>query len=221
MNVPARWSFGLMVLALLSFGTASAQTLHFSEQLTYSYQKEGKLLEMSVYLNRKTSTWLFTNDDSFGGKAEGISYVVAYANGTYLTCGPDEANQTTCLRYKATVPPSVPAPKTTGPGKRFGQNRYGWPTLVGKRAVVEAGRLRQPTYLATVPFRCTPLYAYNALIGIETYLPVFQQLNYVAVLPPNQLVLHEDVPGGATFKSLSPTEYTIDLRGVRTTAAPR
>lgn len=207
---------------LFSVPAHGQKLLKFSELLTFSYGKGSPKKETSVYLDRKTSTWLFTNDDSFGGTAEGVAYVVAYANGTYLSCGPDELGTISCLRHRATAFRTTTVPgKPTGPAKRFGQNKYGWPTFLATPVALQAGRLTQTTYLAAVPFNCTPLYAYNALLSIENYLPVFRKVNYAQLLLPKQLVLREETPDGATFQSLSPTEYVIDLRRVKIIDAPR
>ncbi len=203
---------------LISPEAVAQKSLKFSELLTYSYTKNEKSAETSVYLDRKTSTWLFTNDDTFGGTAEGLAFVVAYPSGTYLLCGTDDTGTNVCQRYH-TKPvsgrPSKISGKGTGKRTVFGKNKYGWPTLTGVQYILEAGRMTQPTYLAKVPFNPTPLYAYNFLLGLEFPLPIFQQLNYADVLPRNQLVVSEPTPGGAKLVSVSPTEYFVDLRTYR------
>ncbi len=207
-----------LFFGLLSHLAIAQKPLKFSELLTYSYTKNGKPSETSVYLDRKTSTWLFTNDDTFGGTAEGLAFVVAYPSGTYLLCGTDDVGVNSCQRYRlksAQARASKISGKPTGKRRVFGKNKYGWPTLTGSEYLLEAGRMTQPTYLATVPFNPTPLYAYNFLLGNEFYLPIFQAVNYAEVLPRNQLVVSEPTPGGAKLVSVSPTEYFLDLRTYR------
>ena len=207
------------LFSLLVCSTAVAQKpIKFSEQLTYSYTKNGKSAETSVYLDRKTSTWLFTNDDTFGGTAGGLAFVVAYPSGTYLFCGTDDVGINSCQRYRTkAVPGQVTKTfgKATGKRNVFGKNKYGWQTLTGVEHILEAGRMTQPTYLATVPFNPTPLYAFNSLLVTEFYLPIFQHVNYAEVLPRNQLVVSEPTPGGAKLMFISPTEYFLDLRTYR------
>lgn len=204
---------------LMAVPAIAQKSLKFSELLTFGYVENGKPKETSVYLDRKTSTWLFTNDDTFGGTAEGLSFVVAYPTGTYLLCGTDDSGVNNCQRYRRSVtklaPKTITSGGATGPQKTFGRNNYGWPTLAGKPFTREAGRMEIQVYLATVSFNCSALYAYNFLIGLEFPLPIFRAVNYADVVLPNQLVVSEVAPIGATLKSLSPTEYFLDLRGYR------
>ena len=126
---------------LISPEAVAQKSLKFSELLTYSYTKNEKSAETSVYLDRKTSTWLFTNDDTFGGTAEGLAFVVAYPSGTYLLCGTDDTGTNVCQRYH-TKPvsgrPSKISGKGTGKRTVFGKNKYGWPTLTGVQYVPES-----------------------------------------------------------------------------------
>lgn len=198
----------LVVCGAVSF---AQKTLVFREQLTFEYQKEGKKAEFSVYLDRKSSTWLFTNADSFDGKADGIDWVVAYPNGKYLTCGIDDVNHKNCQQFESLLAQKI-TPKISGKATNqshiFGQNKYGWPTLAGRLYQLSAGRATQTVFLTTVPFDCRPLYAYNSLLDIEHYLPGFQQIDYPSYLPKNQLVLSD---AAVKLLSLSPTDYEIDL----------
>jgi len=190
------------------------KSLNFAEMLTYEYVQEGQKKEFSVYLDRKSSTWLFTNADSFGGTADGVEFVVAYPNGKYFVCGTDDVGQKFCqtfdspLARKNTVKISG---KALGKSRVFGQNKYGWPTFKGQLYQLNAGRMTQELYAAIVSFDCRPLYAYNSLLGIEHYLPVFQQIDYPSYLPKNQLILSEQSPLNLTLLSISPTEYFINL----------
>ena len=202
----------------INFSMFAQKPLNFAEMLTYEYVQEGQKKEFSVYLNRKSSTWLFTNADSFGGTADGVEFVVAYPNGKYLVCGTDDADQKFCqtfdspLARKNTVKISG---KALGKSRVFGQNKYGWPTFKGQLYQLNAGRMTQELYATTVPFDCRPLYAYNSLLGIEHYLPVFQQIDYPSYLPKNQLVLSEQSPLNLALLSISPTEYFINLSEYR------
>jgi hypothetical protein len=206
-------SFAFCFLLVLS-GFAQ-KPIKFNEQLTFLYQKEGQKAEFSVYLDRKTSTWLFTNYDSFGGTADGIEFVVAYPNGKYLVCGTDDVGQKFCQTFDSPLARKNVAKisgKALGKTQVFGQNNYGWPTLTGKLYSLAMGRMTQEVYLATVPFDCRPLYAYNSLLEIEHYLPAFLTAHYPDYLPKNQLIVSE---GSLRFHALSDTEYYVDLRSYR------
>lgn len=212
------------VLLLLTQVGVAQGVIKFNELLTFSHNQNGKARETSVYLDRKTSTWLFTNDDSFDGTTEGVSFVVAYANGTYLLCSTDDSNANVCQRFRSTAAlrnTKAVSGKQTGKRTQFGANKYGWPVLSGSAFQLQAGRMSLDTYLATVPFNCYPLYAYNTLPELEIGLPIFQSVDYTAILPRNQLVLSEAMPGGVRLKSLSPTEYAIDLSSYRIADAKR
>lgn len=210
------FSFFLFLFLGVTSAAFAQKTLKFTEQLTYSYQKEGQKKEFSVYLDRKSSTWLFTNADSFDGVADGIEFVVAYPNGKYLVCGIDDVNQKFCQTFDAPLArkniPKVSG-KTLGKTQVFGQNNYGWPTLKAQLYQINAGRMTQEVFLSTVPFDCRPLYAYNFLLGIEHYLPIFNQIDYPSYLPKNQLITSD---GAFKLVSLSPTEYFIDLKQYKT-----
>lgn len=212
-------SLKTLVLWLLISATTTAQTsLRFSDQLTYAYTENGQSKEASVYLDRKTSTWLFTNDDSFGGRAEGLSFVVAYASGVYLLCGTDDAGSNGCQRYRragGSKKTTGLSGKSTGKRQSFGANNYGWPVVTGAEYTLEAGRMMVKAYIISVPFDTYPLYAYNSLPDLEIFLPIFQRVNYASVLPHNRLVLRESIPAGATLTSLSSTAYNLDLYGYR------
>lgn len=203
---------------LLSLSAFAQKPLKFGEQLTFSYQKEGKKAEFSVYLDRKTSTWLFTNDDSFGGSADGLDFVVAYPTGKYLVCGTEASGKKFCQTFDSPLVRKN-TPKISGKALNktqvFGQNNYGWPTLIGKLYSLTIGRMTQEVYLATVPFDCRPLYAYNSLLEIEHYLPAFLTAHYPDHLPKNQLIVSA---GSLRLHTLSETEYYVDLRsyGLRT-----
>jgi hypothetical protein len=207
-----------LLCLLISFSTFAQKPLNFTEMLTYEYGQEGQKKEVSVYLDRKTSTWLFTNADSFGGIADGLEFVVAYPNGKYLLCGTDDVGQKFCqtfdspLARKNTVKISE---KALGKSRVFGQNNYGWPTFKGQLYQLNAGRMTQEVYSVAVPFDCRPLYAYNFLLNIEYYLPVFQQIDYPSYLPKNQLILSEQSPLNVKLLSISPTKYFIDLNEYR------
>ncbi|WP_273216187.1 hypothetical protein [Runella zeae] len=192
--------------------TASAQkSLRFKEQLTFQYQEGTALKEMSVYLDRKSSTWLFTNDDSFGGRAEGLDFVVAYANGKYLVCSTDDTGYKACQELESLLAKKSTAKisgKPTANTQIFGKNKYGWPTFKGQEYEIYAGRAIEKVFLTTVPFSCNPLYSYNFLIGIEYYLPLFTDIDLPSYLPKNQLVLKQK---NNALHTLSPTEYYIDL----------
>jgi hypothetical protein len=71
--------------------------------------------------------------------------------------------------------------------------------------------MTQEVYAATVFFDCRPLYAYNSLLTIEHYLPVFQQIDYPFYLPKNQLILSENSALNVKLLSISPTEYFVNL----------
>jgi hypothetical protein len=204
-----------LLLCWVSLSVFAQKPLKFNEQLTFLYQKEGQKAEFSVYLDRKTSTWLFTNADSFGGTADGVEFVVAYPNGKYLVCGTDDVGQKFCQTFDSPLArkntPKISG-KALGKAQIFGQNKYGWPTFKAQQYQLNAGRMTQEVFLATVPFDCRPLYAYNSLLGIEHYLPAFQQIDYPSYLPKNQLVVAENGVLGLWLQSLSPTEYEIDLR---------
>ncbi|AEI47018.1 hypothetical protein [Runella slithyformis] len=199
------------LVSLLAF---AQKPLNFAEMLTYEYVQEGQKKEFSVYFDRQTSTWLFTNADSFGATADGLEFVVAYPNGRYLVCGTDDVGQKFCQTFDSPLArkntPKISG-KALGKSRVFGQNNYGWPTLKGQLYQLNAGRMTQEVYAATVPFDCRPLYAYNSLLGIEHYLPVFQQMDYPSYLPKNQLVLFEQSPLNVKLLSISPTEYFINL----------
>lgn len=206
----------LLCFWLLPLGCLAQKPLKFSELLTFSYTEGGKPAETSVYLDRKTSTWLFTPDDTFGGRAEGLDFVVAYANGTYLICSTGDTGQKTCQRFRVDYPKiATVSGKPTGKRRTFGKNNYGWPMLTSSEYTSQAGRMKLTAHLAPVPFNPYPVYAYNTLIGLEFPLPIFRQLNYATVVPRTQLVVAENLSGGATLVSLSPTEYFLDLRGYR------
>ena len=207
------------VLIMLCFGITrvsfAQKTLKFTEQLTYSYQKEGQKKEFSVYLDRRSSTWLFTNADSFEGTADGLEFVVAYPNGKYLVGGIDDGDHKICQTFDMPLArkntPKVSG-RALGKTQVFGKNNYGWPTLKAQLFEINAGRMTQEVFLSTVPFDCRPLYAYNFLLGIEHYLPIFNQIDYPSYLPKNQLIVSD---GAFKLESLSPTEYFIDLRQYR------
>lgn len=215
---PVSYLLLTQLLLGINFSMFAQKSLNFAEMLTYEYVQEGQKKEFSVYLDRKTSTWLFTNADSFGGTADGLEFVVAYPNGRYLVCGTDDADQKFCqtfdspLARKNTVKISG---KALGKSRVFGQNKYGWPTFKGQLYQLNAGRMTQELYAATVSFDCRPLYAYNSLLGIEHYLPVFQEIDYPSYLPKNQLILAGDSALNVKLLSLSDTEHEIDLRAYR------
>jgi hypothetical protein len=202
----------------INFSMFAQKPLNFAEMLTYEYVQEGQKKEFSAYLDRKTSTWLFTNADSFGGTADGLEFVVAYPNGKYLACGTDDVGQKFCQTFDSPLArkntPKISG-KALGKSQIFGQNKYGWPTFKAQLYQLNAGRMTQEVFLATVPFDCRPLYAYNSLLGIEHYLPAFQQIDYPSYLPKNQLIVAEQSPAGLRFQGISPTEYEIDLRVYR------
>jgi len=211
---PVSYLLLTQLLLGINFSMFAQKSLNFAEMLTYEYVQEGQKKEFSVYLDRKSSTWLFTNADSFGGTADGVEFVVAYPNGKYFVCGTDDVGQKFCqtfdspLARKNTVKISG---KALGKSRVFGQNKYGWPTFKGQLYQLNAGRMTQELYAAIVSFDCRPLYAYNSLLGIEHYLPVFQQIDYPSYLPKNQLILSEQSPLNLTLLSISPTEYFINL----------
>lgn len=199
---------------LISLSAIAQKPLNFADMLTYEYVQEGQKKEFSVYLDRKTSTWLLTNADSFGGTAEGVELVVAYPNGKYLVCGIDDAGQKFCQTFDSPLArkntPKISG-KALGKSRVFGQNNYGWPTFKGQLYQLNAGRMTQELYAATVSFDCRPLYAYNFLLGIEHYLPVFQKIDYPSYLSKNQLILSEQSPLNIKLLSVSPTEYFVNL----------
>jgi len=211
---PVSYLLLTQLLLGINFSMFAQKPLNFAEMLTYEYVREGQKKEFSVYLNRKSSTWLFTNADSFGGTADGLEFVVAYPNGKYLVCGTDDVGQKFCqtfdspLSRKNTVKISG---KALGKSRVFGQNNYGWPTFKGQLYQLNAGRMTQEIYAATVSFDCRPLYAYNSLLGIEHYLPVFQQIDYPSYLPKNQLIVSEQSLLNVKLLSISPTEYFVNL----------
>lgn len=190
----------------------------FREQLAFEYQKEGKKAEFSVYLDRKTSTWLFTNADSFDGIAEGLDFLIGYPNGTYLVCGTDDVSHQFCQKIDSPLArkhvPKISG-KATGKSQTFGQNKYGWPVLKGLGYKFTAGRAEQEAYLAAVNFNCNPLYALNFLLDLEFHLPAINQIDYPSYLPKNQLVVQESGPQGFKLVSISPTEYFVDLKAYK------
>jgi len=196
-------------------GLHAQKPINFKEQLTFEYQEEGKKAEFSVYLDRKTSTWLFTNADSFDGTAEGLDFVVAYPNGTYLVCGTDDINHKSCQKLDSPLARKNVlkiSGKPTSKRQVFGQNKYGWPTLNGVAYDLSAGRSEQKIHLATVNFNCHPLYAFNFLLDTEFHLPAINQIDYPSYSPKNQLVVQEDGVKGFKLLSISPTEYFVDLK---------
>jgi hypothetical protein len=206
------------VLLLFTQVSVAQGSLKFSELLTFSHTQNGQPRETSVYLDRKTSTWLFTNDDSFGGTAEGLSFVVAYPNGIYLLCSTDDSAANVCQRFRnkaALRNTKTVTGKPTGKRAQFGANKYGWPVFTGSAYQLQAGRMSLNAHLTTVPFNCYPLYAYNTLLGLEIGLPIFQSVDYTSIVPRNRLVVSEELPDGIRLKNISPTEYFIDLKTYR------
>ncbi len=240
-----RQFFFPILIVLMHFSYLSAQTAdqyrdknwnpkagkyYFSTQLTYAYRNDfaedeaSRAGEMSIYLDEKTGTFLFT-PESYGNTGEMVNFVIADQEGNYIFGYTDEHGKK--LRESLQVNRFVAEEETidsvfqeffirTGVTQSFGVNTYGWPIKSGEEYQVTYQKTNDTSfvYLIKEKFNYLPIYHFNALES-ETKLPF--NIDYSNTLPKKYSVLAQryehdgkSVSFGLTY--YSPTEYFIDLK---------
>lgn len=211
----------------------------FSEAIQWEFLNEGLPKDddkhagtFTVYFDRFTGTMLFTQE-AYGLSSEMADFIILQSNGRYfegftdefggkqymidtLECFSDITQEQQFIKktFKELAKPS-------GKFKVFGKNKYGWETI--KAELHELSFLqtsdKSQIYVANLPFLQLPLFLFNDLES-EAKLPV--NINFSLVIPQEYWVVEDiysypDQKSGkkitirTTLKSISPTEYFVDL----------
>lgn len=203
---------------------------YFSTQLTYTYRNDfaedesSRSGEMSIYLDEKTGTFLFTRE-SYGTPGEMVDFVIGDQEGNYIFGYTDEhgKKQRETLEVNRFENDEASIDSVfqqffvkTGVNKSFGENTYGWPIKLGKEYQVTYQKTNDTSfvYLINEPYSYLPIYHFNALES-ETKLPF--SIDYSNTLPQKYNVLaqkYENDGKTVSFELMyySPTEYFIDLK---------
>jgi hypothetical protein len=202
----------------------------FSTQLIYAFRNDfaedesTRLGEISIYLDEKTGTFLFT-PESYGTSGEMVDFVIADQEGNYIFGYTDEhgKKQRETLQVSRFVTDEATIDSIfqqffvkTGVNKSFGENTYVWPIKIGEEYQVTYQKTNDTSfvYLINEQFSYLPIYHFNALES-EAKLPF--SMDYSNTLPKKYNVLGQryendgkTVSFGLTY--YSPTEYFIDLK---------
>ncbi|PWJ60543.1 hypothetical protein CLV98_101728 [Dyadobacter jejuensis] len=167
---------------------------YFSHKLVFDFEQkmEGQKGTVEVYLDPKTGTLGFVKSSSFGGTAPEFDFILAFPNGTYVSCGVDEGGKK--YRVKQLVEEVTPDTETAQQKKAdfeafctpSGSNRlvYGWPSEEYVRAYPRSETTDQ-LWLATTPFKIAQLYGFELMEGTAS-LPI--SFDFIDLLGSNQLL---------------------------------
>lgn len=209
---------------------------YFSTMLTWSFENELatenhlKKGEISVYIDEKSGTFLFTKE-AYGWSGEMIDFVIGDQKGNYIIGHTDEFGKKHRETKKLEAFLDVIAQskrididfkkfcKATGKTKVFGKNDYGWPTKTGKEYIMtyQKSNDKNILFLGQSNFSLLPLFLFNKL-DFDAMLPI--AFDYSLILPTNQFPLEDTYEWNGkksifTFQSASPTEYFIDLKAYK------
>jgi hypothetical protein len=203
----------LCITTVLLTSSLAAQTKYnFTLQFTFEGVRDGLKTQFSTFLEPKSGTWLLTKDDTFGGQVFDIHHWILKPNGEIIMIADNEFEGPPVIlkvkNYGLKKTPLKLNAKIAGKAKRYGKNKYNWPTYLATPYNLQIGRLTQKSYLVKTNYNFAPLYAYNSCLDIENYLPAFSKFNYSEVIPRNYLVT-EDTE--VKLLSVSPTEYYLEV----------
>lgn len=205
----------------------------FSTALTWTFENEItdeehlKSGEMTVYVDEKTGTFLFTKE-AFGWSGEMIDYVIADQNGNFIIGHTDEFGKKHVeskkvdsfaeigLQKKQIESDFRKYCKPTGKSKNFGKNSYGWPIIKGNEYVMTYQKTSDKTnlFLSKSKYSLLPLFLFDKL-DMDARLPI--AMDFSMAIPTFYFPLQSEYEWNGkkstfTFISASPTEYFIDIK---------
>lgn len=189
---------------------------YFSTQLTYSYRNDfeedpsNRSGEMSIYLDEKTGTFLFTQE-SYGVSGEMVDFVIGDQEGNYIFGYTDEHGKKLreTIQVNKYIADSIFIDSLfqryfsiTSATKYFGNNTYGWPIKKGDEYQVNFEKTNEKSfvYLTKDVFSFLPVYHFNALES-ETKLPF--NIDYSNTIPKNYSVLGQRYDQGGIMYHLN------------------